>query len=263
MAVLQAEFLIPNNIRNGEQLMRALAGAAAAYGDRPVIRATPQCRSEWMVLYGVGNPDQDLARRRQLERGRVVHWDAGYFGRGKKNGYMRVAIDGDHPQTWLDKTPDDPSRWQTHNIALREDCDPAGHILLVGLGKKSRSYLRADNWEARKLAELQRRFPGRRIVYRPKPKHTSPVLGCETDQESPIEKLLRGCALVVCRHSNVAVDGIVAGVPFEAEDGAAMWLKDKPFTIENRLSFLHRLCWWQWKPDEAAQAWAFIRGQVK
>lgn len=262
---MQVEFLIPTNIRNGEALLRALANAARDYGDMPVMRSTLQSRSPWLVLYGVGAPGQDEARRRQLERGcRLVHWDAPYFTRGRKFGNFRVAIDTDHPQQWLPATPDDPARWEAHGITLREHYDPQGHIILAGLGKKSREYLHAAHWEARKLGELQHRFPGRRIIYRPKPKHPSPSLpGVECDSETPIEKLLRGCALVVSRHSNVSVDAAIAGVPFETEDGAAVWLQGRPYTLENRLSFLHRLAHWQWNVNEAAQAWAFLRGIVK
>ena len=258
---LQAEFLIPSNIRNGDGLLRSLAAAAQQHGDRPVMRSTLQGRSPWLVLYGVGAPGQAEARRRQTERNcHTVHWDAAYFSRGRKIGYFRVSVDSDHPQQWLDATPDDCSRWSVHETPIREDADPRGPILLVGLGKKSRIYLKAEHWEVRKLAELRHRFPGRKIIYRPKPKHPHPVLaGIDTDATTPIEKLLVGCSRVVCRHSNVAVDAVVAGVPIEVEDGAAQWLDGKPYTVENRLSFLHRLAWWQWRADEAMQAWAFLR----
>lgn len=191
-------------------------------------------------------------------------WDAGYFGRvSKGRGYMRMSVNRDHPQALLDKTPADPQRWMEHGISLRNVHDPKGHILLVGLGQKSRSYLGQEHWEAQKLNELHKRFPKHRVLYRPKPRHRSPSLGCDFDATSPIENLLEGCSLVVCRHSNVAVDGVIAGIPFEAEDGAAMWLQGKPFTEENRLNFLHRLAWWQWKSTEADAAWAFLRRTVR
>ena len=79
---------------------------------------------------------------------------------------------------------------------------------------------------------------------------------------TPIEQVLAGARLVVCRHSNVAVDAVIAGVPFECEDGAAYWLQGKPYTVENRLDLLHRLCWWQWTCYEAPAAWRFIKGML-
>ena len=187
----------------------------------------------------------------------------GYFGRKKLVGYLRVSIDTDHPQDWLDATPADPSRWNAHKIRLREDVHAMGHIILVGLGHKSRSYLGLPNWERDKLAELRRRFPEHEVIYRPKPRRPFPNLSCTTDDTSPIEALLQNAALVVCRHSNVAVDAAIAGVPFECENGAAMWLLRRPFTYESRLEFLRKLAWWQWHKGEAQQAWSFIRTRIE
>lgn len=244
-------------------MLRELATAAAEQGDRVELREGYRDGVPLIVLYGVGAPAQAPVRRQHVgSGGRAILWDAGYFHRAGPDGYLRLSIDADHPQALLDRTTDDPARWHRLGIGLREDFDPAGPIVLAGLGKKSRSYLNAWDWEARKLAELRQRFPGRRVIYRPKPKHPSPGLNTETDATTPIAKLLRGASLVVCRHSNVAIDAALAGVPFEAEDGAATWLQGKPYTRENRLSLLHRLAWWQWRPSEARQAWSFIRSMV-
>lgn len=225
-----------------------------------VVRTTEyRGRGRLLVLFGVGAPLHAPARRAHVRAGGVVlHFDLGYFGRQKEDGYLRMSINDDHPQRWLSRTPADPSRWRTLGLQLREDWDAGGHVILVGLGRKSRSYLHAQDWEAAKLRQLQVRFPGRRIVYRPKGRDF-PVLPCECDSDTPIAHLLQRASLVVCRHSNVAVDAALAGVPFEAEDGAAVWLAQRGFTPENRLDFLQRLAWWQWKASEARLAWDFAQ----
>lgn len=169
-----------------------------------------------------------------------------------------MCIDSDHPQDWLNRTPLEPSRWDALGLSMRDDGDASGPVILVGLGKKSRSYLNAAQWEARKLKALQKRFPSRRIVFRPKGDEKL-QLPCESDSRELIAEVLQGASLVVCRHSNVAVDATIAGVPFEAEDGAAMWLQAREFSAANRLEFLQRLAWWQWRADEAAEAWAFAK----
>ena len=244
----------------GEAMLRALMGAAEQVGDRVSKTRVYRGDSDWLVLFGVGAAPRDMARNAQVGKGkRAILWDLGYFGREKVVGHLRVSVDTDHPQEWLDKGSADPRRWQAHGIMLREDANPRGHVVLVGLGTKSRAYLGLPNWERDKLAELRVRFPHNQIVYRPKPKHESPVLDCNEDTHASIEDSLRGAALVVCRHSNVAVDAAIAGVPFEAENGAAMWLARRPFTLQNRLEFLWRLAWWQWRAVEAPQAWAFLR----
>lgn len=213
-----------------------------------------------LVIYGVGNPERHLNRIAHVASDRRVFcWDMGYFGRKKPRGYLRISIDADHPQAWLTDTTPDPSRWREHDIRLREDYKRNGHIVLVGLGPKSKVHhgIKVLDWERNKLEELKVRFPAARILFRPKPRRIFPNLRCETDSTSPIEDVLRGARLVVCRHSNVAVDAIVAGIPYECEDGAAIWLKDGA-TVEERLDFLYRLSWWQWRPDEADLAWQFL-----
>lgn len=222
-----------------------------------VINNVYRGRFDWLILYGYGAPERNEARNKHVKSGRhVLLWDQGYFDRKHS---LRCSIDQDHPQAWLDKTNPDPSRM--NGIKLREDADPNGHIILVGLGIKTKVYLPHEkNWEQRSLDELRLRFPEREIIYRPKPGSPAVKLDCKIDAVSSIEQLLKGASLAYCRHSNVAIDAAIAGVPFECIDGAAMWLQSKPFTPENRLDFLRRVTWWNWRADEAAKAWQFIQG---
>lgn len=260
MKLPSVEFLIPSHGNAAaEPLLRALMQAALAAGHpvREGRQASHRC--DWLVLFGVGSPQHDAARRQQVAMGgHCIHWDYGYVARDKIGGHLRLSIDQDHPQRWFDATAPDPSRWDALGVPLRKHTDPAGPIILVGLGTKSRTYLNDEDWESRTLARLEQRFPNRRILHRPKPGHGYTKLHCERDTTTTIAELLRGASLVVCRHSNVAVDATIAGVPFECEDGAAAWLTGKPFTPAQRLDFLRRLAWWQWRVAEAPLAWAFI-----
>lgn len=243
----------------GEVMLKAMAAAARAAGDQVVETRKYQGASEWLVLFGVGADVNNLARKAQIARGgRALLWDLGYVERQKVVGHLRMSINSDHPPQYFDRTPCDPRRFDALGVVLREEHDPAGPILLIGLGRKSRAYLGQPNWEQKNYEALAARFPGKRIVYRPKGEDDL-VLPCAKDGTTPISELLRGAALVVCRHSNVAIDAAIAGVPFEAEDGAAVWLQRREFTPENRIEFLRRLAWWQWRSTEAAQAWAFTK----
>lgn len=247
----------------GEVLLEAVERAVKKAGDQVDRTTAYRGDSQVLVLYGIGAEVNTNARDAHLARGgRVLHFDLGYFGRKKLTGYLRMCLDHDHPWRLLDATPADPGRWSEHGIALREDANEKGPIVLVGLGRKSRAYLNLQNWERQKLAELQKRFPGRQIIFRPKGRETM-RLSVKNDAVSPIEDLLKGASLAVCRHSNVAVDAVIAGVPFEAEEGAAKWLLDKAFTKENRLDFLRRLAHWQYRPDEADKAWAFAKRMME
>jgi hypothetical protein len=167
-----------------------------------------------LFLYGVGSPERSYARDKQTMMHRhTVIFDLGYYCR---DAYMRMSITSDHPQQYLDLTPNAPHRWNTLGIQMTESYDPEGPIILVGMGRKTHA----------------------------------------------IQNVLRGASLVVCRHSNVAVDAVVAGVPFEAEDGAATWLKGKPYTIGNRLDFLRRLAYWQWHQGELYDAVQFAQSII-
>ena|SRR3990167_7173708 len=100
-------------------------------------------------------------------------------------------------------------------------------------------------------------------VIRSQTEAVHPTLNCTINDVDPIEALLKGASLVVVRHSNVSVDATIAGVPFECEDGAAVWLTQKDYTPENRLNFLRRVAYWQWHKGEVKEAWRFLEGMLE
>jgi len=250
----------------GTATMRALAGGATAEGMKVSRTNKYVGQSDWLGIWGPGHVERGAARVAQLENGKkVACWDIGYVhSHEKENPYMRVSVNHLHPRGYLlERTPSVPTRWNAHNIELREDADPAGHVVVIGLGVKSRESLNIHNWELKHLRDTQLRFPDRRVLYRPKPqlKRDPHILWEPRDGFSPIEDVLRGASLVICRHSNVAVDACIAGIPVECEDGAAHWLYSRypnP-TKEQRLDFLCRLAHWQWTCLEMQQAWRFLQ----
>jgi hypothetical protein len=234
-------------------------------------------KSEWLCVFGVGDPSYSAARTKHLAKGgRVICWDIGYRGQrvvvntSPEKTYTRVSIDHDHPRPlFLDRTVSDPSRWLQVVEPFRSDANSEGPVLVVGMGDKSHKHLNEYSWERRALVLAQKRFPDRKIIYRPKPrsKHAEVpdeknVVPWPNTVGGLIEEALRGVSLVICKHSNVAVDACIAGVPVECEDGAALWLyrHGSAPTVAQRLDFLHRLCWWQWRFFEMQAAWEFLLG---
>lgn len=230
---MDCEYLDATGSENAKKILGAMRAVhPGPYG--PVY----QGKSRVLMLWGAGHPYH--ARIKHSPR---VMWDLGYLHRDR---YYRVAIGRWHPTPeQIENTPPDPFRWDHLGIKLREDANPGGHVLVIGMGVKSVRFTGDAGWERRTLA----RYPG--ATLRPKKGNTA-----------TIEQALKGASLVVCRHSNVAVDACIAGVPFLCEDGAASWLLGKPYTPENRLDFLRRLAWWQYRPDEAREAWNFIEARV-
>lgn len=261
------EILVPDDLSNtGKAFLEALFQEVARPDNEVRLTRKYKGNCDILVLYGVGAPRMAQAHTEHCENGRnVVMFDQGYFGRKKIVGYLRMSVNHWHPQSLLGLVPGQPDRWAAHKISLKEDYNPSGPIILVGVPPKSHAYLGelSEGWEMQKYQELRVRFPKTKIIYRPKPKRVCPALPIPTDTTSEIETLLRGSSLVVVRHSNVAVDAVIAGIPFECEDGAAMWLKNKPYTEYNRLDFLQRLAHFQWHKGEVKECWQTVNLLLK
>ena len=250
----------------GAVLCKAVAAGATAVGMDGCVTRKYRGNSDWLALYGAGDDERGAARVAHIEKqGRVAHWDLGYTRnyRDPAAANFRVSINDLHPHRFFDATPTDAKRWDACRQPLREDADPNGHVLVVGLGRKSRYALDIYDWEVVQLQQTQQRFPDRKILYRPKPQRDrdAHIIWEPRDGTSPIEQVLRGASLVICRHSNVAVDACVAGIPVECEDGAAYWLYSRGSSPSRdaRLDFLHRLAYWQWKCSEMKEAWTFLQ----
>lgn len=252
---MRAEILIAQPLsRRGEKMLRALARCAPAGS---VVTGRYAGQRDLLVIYGPGAPVRlQQARQHRAAGGHVVMWDLGYWDR---DNCMRLAVDTMHPTAaQLEAAP----HIHRATLTLREDADPAGPIMLVGLGDKScvaYGYRRME-WEHRQLDALRMRFPGRAIVWRPKGAQAAAVAGTTLRHGMPIADALVGCSLVVCRHSSVAVDACIAGVPVECEDGAAhaLYHGNPSPDRQQRARFLRQVGWFNWGFGEGPQCWQWI-----
>jgi hypothetical protein len=244
----------PGMTLKAQNLLRAMA-ATAPPGWAVVER--PSGAAVALMAYGAGQVERkQLLDAHRARGGRLVLWDVGYFAQGYAKGYLRMSVDHNHPQHLLDLAPLDSSRWDALGLSLRNDASPRGPTILVGMGPKSQVH--DAGWEIRTFHKLRKKDPVRRIIFRPKPRRAHPRLPCPTDARSSIEQVLKGASLVVTKHSNVALDAVLAGVPIQCEDGAAKWLDGKEYTPQNRLELLWRVMWFNYRAEEAALAWTMI-----
>lgn len=241
--------------RRAMRFMQALVDAKPADA---VVTDAYRGKARLLVLYGPGSLRRlPVIAQHRARGGRVLMWDLGYW---ERESSMRLSLDALHPTAeHLALAPEGARR----GFELREDADPAGPVLLIGLGAKSVQAwgLQPLEWEHAKLADLRIRYPGREIVWRPKGGKDIALEGLRMENTAPIADLLRGASLVVCRHSNVAVDACLAGVPVECEDGAAaaLYTGNPSPTREERAEFLRRLAWWEWSREEPKAAWKWMR----
>lgn len=265
---MRAEILIDDGMfPRGARMLRAMIEAAPI----PLkVRRVYRGDCDLLMVYGTGHPVRRPWQEQHLAKGgRLIGWDLGYWNREADGTFsMRATIDADHPHHLI--RPEPPERWHAAGIKLREDADPHGPVVVVGMGPKSnRAHrLRPMAWELRAAQAAQLAYPGRRVVFKPKRSTDGALPGFQT-AGGPIAEVLKGASLVICRHSNVAVDACIAGVPVVCEDGAAVALYGQRciaspahVTPAQRLAFLQSLAWWQWRPDEAGDAWKYLLGRL-
>lgn len=251
-----AEILINKPMSSrGERFLRTISHAAPA-GSK--ITSAYEGKHQLLVVYGPGMEYRtQVMQKHKAAGGRVIGFDMGYWDREDS---MRLFVDEVHPTPeQLDSTP----LYSRRGFSLRDDHDPNGPIMLVGLGQKSVKSLGygGQSWEMKALQFLREAYPGRRIVWRPKGPNPTPLENLPVVFGSKIEDALKGCSLVYCRHSNVAVDACVAGIPVICEGGAAYYLYRNGPNPEpdRRRDFLSKLSWWEWHRTQGKELWQWIR----
>ena len=226
---------------------------------------------EFLFMYGMGGADRYDVALDHIKKGQtLVTFDIGYWQRKRRNRKFRASIDGLHCPKYIMRGPyPGPERWIASGMRISKDRECNGPILLVGNGPKSER-VGAEGWTVKKALEIRARFPDRKILYKPKPQRAIQT-GVSYDDITleDIDRVLPRVSLVVCRHSNVAVDACRMGVPVVCEDGAGAAIypsalddyKSQP-TMATREEFLHRLAWWQWTADELSggEFWPWLDG---
>lgn len=223
--------------QKARRALEAMKWAIQSAGDTVIETTSYQGCGDWLMLWGVGAAAHNQARNAQRAAGKKsLLLDMGYTNRGET---WRFSIDDDHPHRLFDATPED----RAPIAEMKDWYSPNGHIIIAALGLKSKKYLGLHHWERTTFKRLKQEFPKRRIFIK------------EKKDETPFENLLFGASLVVARHSNCCIDAAIHNIPFRCTDGAAYWLKD----MRDRERFLRKLSCWQSTPDQAKDAWDFIR----
>jgi hypothetical protein len=206
---------------------------------------------------------------------RFAYFDMGYFNRrpgrdkgGSREGHHRLAVDGwDTAETMVRGCPSD--RWDDLEIEVLPDRAgiAVGAVLIAGMSDKAAGThgFKPGQWEADTLARV-RAAGASNIIMRAKP--------ANLDSVEPIASVLARTSLVITHHSNVAVDGLVSGVPcyarkgvgklvsrpdFISPEGDLTWLPSPP--LAERRALLADVAYAQWTPDEmrSGAAWDHIR----
>lgn len=251
------------------RFFNTLYQTAVALGMRCHKSSTYQpCKA--LVVYGPGGPDRFPAVQEQIRLGRAaLLFDIGYWDRAGYGRKYRFSLNDLHPLPKYILAGPTPSskRYDQSGLPIRQNAATAAmkRVLLVGNAPKACA-VGARGWTSKKASQIRVLMPEHSIAWRPKPGRPREA---RVDHDSVsienIVKAVAGSTLVVCKHSNVAIDACIQGVPVVCENGAASAiypsrLQDRELqpSFEQRKEFLHRLAYWQWSQYETNDFWGWF-----
>lgn len=270
---------------NGRSVIvcEAMAKGIHRIGDRVRLRRAEEYagpEGDVAVFYGLRDPMRRVRNEHKREGKSTVQIDLGYWHRkrypGDVQGYHKVSVGGSQAMHLLhaDVSSD---RFESFGIEPRsfQPIDDSKSVLLIGLSKKAAwAYdLEFERWEREKCHALHD-YTTRSIIYRPKPgadgyADRSLADAYSSPAKTPVERALTDTHMAVMRHSNVAIDALIAGVPFYTEDGLASGWSTPIEEVEcprfptdrERQKILNRVAYAQWNVQEMEEGkvWEFLR----
>lgn len=207
----------------------------------------------------------------------AVYVDLGYWHRRKRtrfDGYHKLSLNDRHPTAYFQRKRHSHDRFKALGIEIQPWRKAGRHILVIGMSGKgalTEGY-RPQQWERETIAEL-RRHTDRPIIYRPKPNWlgASPIPHAQFQRGVELSDALRDCHAVVCHHSNVAVEAMIAGIPAICPIGVASALAghdltqiESPPMAAGRHQWAADIAYTQWTVQELADgiAWEHFRSEV-
>ncbi len=265
---------VDTNSRRSIHIARAMAAGAKACGETVEIVEGFACPIDADVCVAYGWRHPELFEAYRAAGAQFVYVDLGWWGRKPKGdvlgGFHKVTVNGREPGPYFRGThPSD--RFAVHGLEIAPWRRNGRHILLAGMSAKSaktRGYADCE-WERQAIASI-RAVTNRPIVYRPKPSDPDawPIDGTHYSPPSdPVEAALAKAWAIVTLHSNVAVDGLLAGVPCMCLEGVGSAVSfaldqiDAPPLPDGREALMAAIAHQQWTPAEIADGscWRYLR----
>lgn len=249
-----------------QQTVKAMAAGIRAAGDQAVTRGVAehtQVDCDAAVFWGYIESCQKIMRDYRAAKKPVVYIDLGYWQRAGSNPFFKVAVNARHPTVYFQHRPHDDARSRMFGVTPAPWRSGGRHILLAGMSAKAAWAERLEPVESfeRDIVARLRSFTDREIMYRPKPSWSDakPIPGTYFARHDNLDDLLVNAHAVVTHHSNVAVDGLVAGVPCFAWEGVALPMGrtiseltqiEEPRRREDRQRWLNDVAYTQWSIPE-------------
>lgn len=256
--------------RRSRTLIKAFQKGVRTCGDDGTIYSAQAFKGnpvgDVAVFYGLRDRLMDVYKIYRAAGKPTIFIDLGYWGRhdgGRLSGYHKININGFHPEQNFQYKKHNSDRADKFKLKIVEEQVPGDYILLAGMSEKAAWVygLKPLEFELRLMKEIKF-FTDRRIIYRPKPswKDARPIAGMDySPPEQPLEKVLANTHAIVTHHSNVAIDGLLAGKPCcviercitTPMSGYIDQLNNPYFPdYETRKQWVNDVAYTQWKVDE-------------
>lgn len=256
---------------------QAMYAGIKASGDRPVLlmeTAYKEPAHSVAVFYGYTATLRRIMAD-YVEAGlTAVYIDLGYWQREGLHGHHKIVVNARHPTAYFRKQRHAGDRARAVGVKVEPWRQGGRHILLAGMGAKAAEAEGkiVEAWEYDAI-EWIRKFTSRPIVYRPKPswlqaRHIPGTIFSPKDEN--LGRILANACAVVTHHSNVAVEGLVAGVPAFCWKGVAEPMAsqdvtkiESPFLPEGREQWAADIAYTQWNIAEmqAGLPWRHMKSE--
>jgi len=247
-------------------IAEAMSYGVRAVGDLPTVLESSSFRGaehDVAVFYGMHGSLTHVYKSYQDVGKPVVFVDMGYWNRlkgGRNVGYHKITVNSRHPTEYFQRQKHSKRRFRETriNVSPRRF---GRRVLVAGMSDKAAFHagFKPNEWEI-KTVETLLQNTDREIVYRPKPswRGAVPIEGTTYSPKSePLGAAMFNCHAVVTHHSNVAVDGLVSGLPAFCEEGVASVMGasdlsgiESPIFIDDRIQWLSDIAYCQWNVQE-------------
>jgi hypothetical protein len=266
--------------RRSTLICNAMMEGIKSAGDEPRILHESQYAEPVVpiaVFYGLSGRMPKLLADYRAQGLKAVYIDLGYFGRhdgGRWSGFHKLAINSRHPTEYFQRVAHSSRRADALKVRIHPWRPRAPYILLAGMGDKGAlaEGFQPEEWERKAIDEI-RKYTDRPIIYRPKPswKDAKPIEGTKfSPKDELLRRLLMDCHAVVTHHSNVAVDGLVDGIPAFCWEGVATPLSlqdlskiEDPIRPDTRRQWVNDLAYTQFSIAEmhSGRAWRHLKDE--
>lgn len=225
-----AVYQLPGN-HNSMRTTTAMAEGAGVVGCESCVYKALQFEQAHVDLFnaacfwGYTQPCQNIFAAYRAAGKPVVYLDAGYW---RRDAYYKVSVNARHPTAYFQRRGHAGDRAARFGVVVKEQAPQGAHILVAGMSPKSAWAEKLEPWGAYELAVMRRirAVTDRPIIYRAKSAEIPAFEGLPTgvvltNGLSPIAEALPRVWAVVTHHSNVAVNGLVEGVPAFVVEGVA------------------------------------------